>query len=92
MIEILILLLLILLNGFFVLSEIALITSKRAKLEDLSSKGSSSAVVTLKLLERPEVFLSSIQVGITLISIVTGAYGGTSFARYLVPFFQNIWP
>lgn len=89
MIEILILLLLILLNGFFVLSEIALITSKRAKLEDLSSKGSSSALVTLKLLERPEVFLSSIQVGITLISIITGAYGGTSFARYLVPFFSE---
>lgn len=85
MIEILIIFLLIMLNGFFVLSEIALITSKRSKLEDLSAKGNRSAGVTLKLLERPEVFLSTIQVGITLISIVSGAYGGTTFGKFLVP-------
>ncbi len=89
MFEIFVLFLLILVNGFFVLSEIALITSKRAKLEDLSAKGNHSALVTLRLLERPEVFLSSIQVGITLISIITGAYGGTSFAKYLVPLFTQ---
>lgn len=89
MLELFILFLLILLNGFFVLSEIALITSKRAKLQDLSAKGNRSADVTLKLLEHPEIFLSSIQVGITLISIVSGAYGGTSFSKYLVPVLQE---
>jgi len=85
MFELFIILLLILLNGFFVLSEIALITSKKAKLQDLSAKGNKSADTTLRLLERPEVFLSTIQVGITLISIISGAYGGSSFSKYLVP-------
>lgn len=85
MLELFIILLLILLNGFFVLSEIALITSKKAKLQDLSAKGNKSADTTLRLLERPEVFLSTIQVGITLISIISGAYGGSSFSKYLVP-------
>lgn len=89
MIELLIIFLLILTNGFFVLSEIALITSKKARLQDLSAKGNHRADVTLKLLEHPEVFLSTIQVGITLISIVAGAYGGHSFSKYLVPFFSQ---
>ena len=85
MLELFIIFLLIMLNGFFVLSEIALITSKKAKLQDLSAKGNHSADVTLRLLERPEVFLSTIQVGITLSAIISGAYGGSSFSKYLVP-------
>lgn len=85
MLELFIILLLILTNGFFVLSEIALITSQKVRLQDLSAKGNHSADVTLKLLEHPEVFLSTIQVGITLISIISGAYGGTSFGKYLIP-------
>ncbi len=89
MFELLIIFFLIMLNGFFVLSEIALITSKKSKLEDLLAKGNRSAGITLKLLERPEVFLSTIQVGITLISIISGAYGGTTFGKFLVPFLSN---
>lgn len=87
--EILILSLLILLNGFFALSEIALVSSKRTRLEHLKSEGYKGAKTALKLLDNSENFLSSIQIGITLIGIVTGVYGGLNIADDVSPFFQN---
>ena len=68
--EYLIIFLLTLLNGFFALSEIALVSTKKSKMERLASKGNKRAKIVLKLLDNPENFLSSIQVGITLIGIV----------------------
>jgi len=88
--EILILVGLILLNGFFALSEIALVSSKRAILEQYSSKGNLGARKAIDLLNNSENFLSSIQVGITLIGIVTGVYGGLNFANQLEPILLNI--
>ena len=88
--EILILVGLILLNGFFALSEIALVSSKRAILEQYSSKGNLGARKAIDLLNNSENFLSSIQVGITLIGIVTGVYGGVNFANQLEPILLNI--
>jgi putative hemolysin len=88
--EIFILSFLIVLNGFFALSEIALVSSKRARLEQMRIKGSKGAAVAIKLQEESEDFLSAIQVGITLIGIVTGVYGGTSIADDVAPFFQQI--
>ena len=88
--EILILFALILLNGFFALSEIALVSSKRAILEQYSSKGNLGARKAINLLNNSENFLSSIQVGITLIGIVTGVYGGINFANQLEPILLNI--
>jgi putative hemolysin len=88
--EILILVGLILLNGFFALSEIALVSSKRAILEQYSSKGNLGARKAIDLLNNSENFLSSIQVGITLIGIVTGVYGGINFANQLEPILLNI--
>ncbi|HEX8516289.1 MAG TPA: hemolysin family protein [Bacteroidia bacterium] len=76
--EILIILILTLLNGFFALSEIALVSVKKGRIENLASQGSSRAKIILKLLENPENFLSSVQVGITLIGIISGAYGGAA--------------
>src|SRR5690606_7885527 len=76
--EILIILILILLNGFFALSEIALVTVKKSRLEHLASQGNKRAETVLNLLRSPENFLSSVQVGITLIGIVAGAYGGAT--------------
>jgi putative hemolysin len=87
--EILILGLLILLNGYFALSEIALISSKKSRLEQYRLKGSSGAKTALKMLEKSENFLSAIQVGITLIGIVTGVYGGMNIADDITPFFQK---
>ena len=87
--EILVLFLLILINGFFALSEIALVSSKRPRLEQMKSRGSNGAKIALRLLNNSENFLSAIQVGITLIGIVTGVYGGMKFADDLTPFFEQ---
>jgi len=87
--ELIVLGFLILLNGFFALSEAALISSKRARLEQFKVKGMGGAKVALKLLDNSEVFLSAIQVGITLIGIVTGVYGGVNIADDLTPFFTQ---
>jgi putative hemolysin len=76
--EILIIFLLTILNGFFSLSEIALVSVKKSRMEHLAAQGNSRAATVLKLLENPENFLSSVQVGITLIGIISGAYGGAT--------------
>ncbi len=76
--EILIIFFLTILNGFFSLSEIALVSVKKSRMEHLAAQGNSRAATVLKLLENPENFLSSVQVGITLIGIISGAYGGAT--------------
>ncbi len=86
--EIIVLTILILLNGFFALSEIALVSSKKTRLEQLRTDGSKGAGTALKLLDNSESFLSAIQVGITLIGIVTGVYGGINIAQDVSPLFD----
>ena len=78
--EILVILLLILLNGLFAMSEIALISARRSKLEMQARQGSPSARQALKLAEDPDKFLSTVQIGITLIGILTGIYSGETLA------------
>ena len=87
--EIFVLAILILLTGFFALSEVALISSKQARLEQFRINGKKGARTALKLLENSENFLSAIQVGITLIGIVTGVYGGMNLADDFTPFFTQ---
>lgn len=87
--DIIIILLLILLNGFFALSEIAIVSARKNKLETERKRGKRGAQRALKLRSDPDNFLSSVQVGITLIGIINGAYGGQAFAGYLVPFFSQ---
>src|SRR5690554_794278 len=87
--DIIIVLLLILLNGFFALSEIAIVSARKNKLETESKNGKIGAKKALELKSDPDNFLSSVQVGITLIGIINGAYGGQAFAGELVPFFQQ---
>ena len=72
------------------MSEIALVSSKKARLEEKAKKGSKGAQTALKLLEEPERFLSTVQVGITLIGIVAGAYGGVALAEDITPFVEKI--
>ena len=88
-IDIIIILLLILLNGFFALSELAIVSARKNKLESAYKNGSNGASRALKLQSDPDNFLSSVQVGITLIGIINGAYGGQAFAGKLVPFFDQ---
>lgn len=88
--EIIVIGILILLNGFFALSEIALVSSKKSRLEQLKAEKQTGAVTALRLLENSENFLSAVQVGITLIGIVTGVYGGLNIAEDISPLFERI--
>ncbi|MEO5967574.1 MAG: hemolysin family protein [Ferruginibacter sp.] len=90
MAEVFILLLLILINGLFVMTEMALVSVRKARLETLKNKGDLKAAMALKLAEHPETFLSTSQIGITLISIITGLYSGEKFSKNLEPFFKDI--
>ncbi len=87
--EILIILALLLVNGVFAMYEIALVSSSKARLETMVRNGSKKAGRVLELLEEPEKILSTIQVGITLIGIVSGAYGGTTLADDVQPLFEK---
>ncbi len=79
--QILILVFLILLNGLFAMSEIAVVSSRKSRLEELMRKGNDKAKLVLHLSESPNRFLSTIQVGITLIAILIGVFGGTGLAH-----------
>ncbi len=81
--EIFIILLLILLNGFFALSEMALVSAKRSRLQAAAQQGRAGARSALALLEDPTSFLSAIQIGITLIGILLGVYSGATLATWL---------
>jgi len=89
MAEVFILLALIVLNGLFVMSEIALVSARKGRLESLSNKGDLKAKVALELSSNPEKFLPTAQIGITLISILTGVYSGEKFSTYLKPSVEN---
>lgn len=90
---ILILAILILLNGFFALSEIAFVAARRRKMEQWAGAGNPRARLVLELMERPQFFLSSIQVGITLISIISGVYGGFALVEDLASWLAAMgWP
>ena len=79
--EIAFIFLLVLLNGFFALSEMALVASKRARIQAAVDQGKTGAKSALALIEDPNTLLSSIQIGITLISILTGVYSGATMAE-----------
>ncbi len=81
--ELTVLLLLILANGFFSMAEFAIISSKESRLHDMKDAGSTHAALVLDLLENPGRFLSAIQVGITLIATLTGAFGGVTMSAPL---------
>jgi putative hemolysin len=84
-VDIFIILTLILLNGVFSMSELALVSSRRIRLEKLSENGSRGARAALQLAEDPSRFLSTVQVGITLIGIFNGAFGEASLVARLTP-------
>ncbi len=73
--EIFIILGLILLNGVFAMAELALVSAKRARLQKRAAEGSHGARTALALVDDPSAMLSTVQVGITLISIFNGAFG-----------------
>lgn len=78
--EILVLVILTLLNGFFALSELSIISVRKNRMEQAAKQGNRKARIVMDLLREPEDFLSAIQVGITLIGIISGAYGGAALS------------
>lgn len=91
MIELLIVILLVVLNGFFALSEMAVVTSRKSRLKQLAL-GSKRAAAALQLAEHPERFLSTVQVGITLIPYLNGIIGGEAFGSALGRWFDASIP
>lgn len=79
--ELFIIFLLIVLNGVFAMSELAVISSRRAHLKRMVSRGSRGAAAALRLIDDPSGFLSTVQIGITLIGIGAGAYGGATLGE-----------
>jgi putative hemolysin len=88
--EILILLALILLNGLFAMSEIALVTARKARLQKLIDEGDGGAAAAVKLGEDPTRFLSTIQIGITSIGVLSGVVGESALADPLGVWFQAL--
>ncbi len=88
--EIFILAGLILLNGLFTMSEIALVSVRKGRLESQADKGDLKAKKALELAENPELFLSAAQIGITLIAILTGVYSGEKFSGDLEPYVAQV--
>jgi putative hemolysin len=78
--EVVILIGLIVLNGLFAMSEIALVTSRKAKLQKLIDRGDDEAKVAVELGENPTKFLSTIQIGITSIGVLSGVVGESAIA------------
>ncbi|MBK6380952.1 MAG: HlyC/CorC family transporter [Chitinophagaceae bacterium] len=89
MTEILIIFGLILINGVFSMAEIALVSARKARLEGQANKGDEKAKAALKLANNPDVFLSTVQVGITLIGILTGIFSGENLKTPLIEFFNR---
>ena len=81
--ELLVVAFLLLLNGFFAMSELAVVSSRRARLEQMAEEGVRGARTALRLLDDPTRFLSTVQVGITLVGVLAGAYSGTTLAEPL---------
>ena len=81
--QIVIILFLILLNGVFAMAEMAIISARKHKLKNLVGKGNRSAQIALDLANNPNKFLSTVQIGITLIGILAGAFGGATLAESL---------
>lgn len=88
--EILIILVLIIANGVFSMSEMAIVSARKVRLQQLANQGDAKARAALKLAESPNNFLSTIQVGISLIGILTGAFGGATIASRLALHIRRI--
>ncbi len=91
MLELLIVLALIVVNAFFAMSEMALMTSRKLKLKQMAET-SRGAQMALELAEHPDNLLSTVQVGITGIGILTGTFGGESIGLAIAGWLQGLWP
>jgi putative hemolysin len=90
LVQFLILLALLALNGLFAMAELAIVSSRRIRLKQMAEKGSKGAKAALRLMEEPTRFLSTVQIGITLIGVLAGVYSGANFAGPLSDWLARI--
>lgn len=88
--EILLIVVLVIANGAFAMAEIAIVSSRKARLRARSEEGDRSAGTALALAENPDHFLSTVQIGITLVGILAGVFGGATIAKELGASFNTI--
>src|SRR5574341_1002364 len=88
--ELLIIALLIFGNGIFALSEMAVITARKSRLQDWVKKGDARAKIALDLAYAPNHFLSSVQIGITLVGILAGVFAGRGVAEWMADFLRSL--
>ncbi len=89
--ELIIIAVLLLINGVFVMSEMAVVSSRKARLQQQANEGNKRAGAALDLAQRPTPFLSTVQIGITLVSVLLGAIGGSSISAPLAAVLKT-WP
>ncbi|MDD8018865.1 MAG: hemolysin family protein [Bacteroidota bacterium] len=87
--EIIFIVVLIIINGLFAFSEIAIVSSRKPRLQHLANKGNAKAKVALELAQKPEIFLSTVQAGITLVGILAGAFGGATISETIAAYFEQ---
>ncbi len=91
LLEIAAIILLILFNGFFALAELSIVSSRKSLLSHMARRGNKRASIALELANAPESFLSTVQVGITLVGILAGAFGGATVAGVIATYVRS-WP
>jgi len=89
--EIIIILLLLVVNGVFALTEMAVVSARKAKLRQMAEQGNAGARAALALAESPKRFLPTVQIGITLVGLLAGAFGGATVAEQIATRLQR-WP
>jgi putative hemolysin len=90
--ELLLVFVLILVNGIFVMSEMAIVSVRKIRLQQLANHGDNRARLALDLAQTPDRFLPTVQVGITLMAILSGARGESAISRVLAPLLANVVP
>ncbi|MEZ0386339.1 MAG: hemolysin family protein [Verrucomicrobium sp.] len=90
LLEIGVIFLLVVANGVFAMAEIAIVSSKRNRLRSMAEAGNAKAAVALELAENPSRFLATVQIGITLVGILTGVYGGATLSEHLAVVLKEV--
>jgi putative hemolysin len=82
--EMIVIFLLLIANGVFAMSEIAVVTARKSRLQELANKGRATARAALELANAPNPFLSTVQIGITLVGILADAFAGGALTEWTV--------
>src|SRR5919205_2948861 len=90
--EIVIILLLVAINGVLAMSEIAVVSARKARLQERAEDGDAGARTALELAHEPTRFLSTVQIGITLVGVLAGVFGGATITARLAAALQQLQP